>query len=146
LPLRPDATSASIGGIELQLVRIEHPPGEAHSAGVDVGLYLTLVNRGQDADRLSDATSPDAARVVVVDGVHGSPRQVDMRIGPGSTISMQHPDKTHLELSGLSRALHPGVFVPVTFTFEGAGPVTVKVPVQASSHPIVPHPTSTRSG
>ena len=40
------------------------------------------------------------------------------------------PQRPHLELVGLTQSLHSAQSVPVTFTFQTAGPTTLNVPVQ----------------
>lgn len=145
-PARPGAAATSVGGIELHLVRIERPTGKTHAPGSDVGLYLTIVNRRGAPDRLRAVTTPDARRVVVRDGVSSPARSVNLPVPKDATLSLQHPDKTHLELSGLKRELRPGTFMPVLFSFDHAGSVKLRVPVSRTEHPVVPHPTSSRSG
>ena len=41
-----------------------------------------------------------------------------------------------LALTGLTNALYPATLVPVTFTFQNAGSVTVQVPVELTSGPV----------
>ena len=55
---------------------------------------------------------------------------------------MQHADGLHLELVGLKRDLGRRSFVPVTFRFEDAGPVTVEVIVSGAKHEVAPLPSS----
>jgi copper(I)-binding protein len=145
-PARPGAAATSVGGIELQHVRIERPAGKTHAMGSDVGLYLTIVNRRAAGDRLRAVTTPDATRVVMREGVSSPAQSVNLPVPKHATLSLQHPDKTHLELSGLKHELRRGEFVPLLFSFEHAGSVKLDVPVPITKHPVVPSPTSSRSG
>ena len=143
---RPGAAATSVGGIRLQLVRVERPTGNRHAMGSDVGLFVTIVNRRGAGDRLRAVTTPDAQRVVMRQGMSSPARSVNLRVPKDATLSLQHPDSTHFELSGLKRRLRPGAFVPLLFSFEKAGSVKVNVPVPVAKHPTVPQPSSSRSG
>ena len=150
-PARPGAAATAVGGIELQHVRIERPAGQTHATGSDVGLYLTIVNRRAAGDRLRAVTTPDATRVDMREGESSPAQSVNLPVTKHATLSLQHPDLRevtgpHLELSGLKHELRRGAFVPVLFSFEHAGSVKLDVPVPITKHPIVPSPTSSRSG
>jgi copper(I)-binding protein len=120
-----DATNAAVGAIALRNVRLLPPDGGTYDAGEDAEADLTLVNDGGDADRLVSVTSPSARSVEVLEGgevVDG----VDLpRLGTtGGMVG--------LRLTGLTDDLRPGRFVPMVFTFERNGEVTVQVPVETT--------------
>jgi copper(I)-binding protein len=143
-PVRRDSVSARVGSIRLLSIRIERPEG-AHAAGSNSALFLTLANGGK-ADRLVAVSSVDARSVVQRNGAEPPQDSIDIRIDEGATVGMQHASGLHLELVDLQKELEKRSFVPVTFRFADAGPVTVQVLVSGADHPVVeplPSPDST---
>jgi hypothetical protein len=55
---------------------------------------------------------------------------------------MQHIDGLQLEMVGLKRDRGRRTFVPVTFRFKEAGPVSVEVIVSGARHEVAPPPSS----
>jgi copper(I)-binding protein len=140
-PVRRDSVSASVGSIRLLAMRIQRPD-EAHAEGTNSALWLTLANSGV-ADTLVAVSSVDASSVVLRDGADAPEDGIDVRVEVGETVPMQHASGPHLELIGFKRDIGKRSFVPVTFRFENAGAVTVKVFVSGVDHPVVePLPTS----
>lgn len=110
-----------------------------YPAGASAPIELMLANQGPD-DRLVSVSSPYAASATV-SGETTLPRDSSLqalgeneRLNPG-------PDARIVEISlqGLKQQIGPGVTIPVTFTFEKAGQVTVQVPLGADHSPRPEH-------
>jgi copper(I)-binding protein len=134
-PVRRDSVSAQVGSIRLIAMRIQRPD-EAHAQGTNSALWLTLANSGVD-DTLVAVSSVDAGSVVLRDGADAPADSIDVRVDAGTTVPMQHASGPHLELVDLKREIGKRSFVPVTFRFQNAGAVTVKVFVSGVDHPVV---------
>ena len=136
-PIRGDSVNATAGSLTLLAVRIETPSDVVHVEGGNVGLFLTIANSGATADTLTAASTVDAESIVLRDGMEEPAPRISVEIPPGGVVSMQYPGGPHLELVGLKRDVGGGRFMPVTFRFADAGPVTVDVFVQGFAHPTV---------
>lgn len=107
-------------------------PEKARAAGA----YLTIVNRGGEADRLIAVASPAADRASVhtmamENGVmQMRPLSGGLPIGPGETVTLA-PGGLHLMLNGLKAPLRQGETLPLTLTFERAGTVEVEAAIEA---------------
>ena len=94
--------------------------------------YLTLTS--DEPDRLLEVTSPVAGHVMLHEvetdsaGVTRMVHIVDLDVSPGAPVTLA-PGDSHLMLMDLSRKLEEGESFPMTLVFEGAGEVTVDVPV-----------------
>jgi copper(I)-binding protein len=128
------ARDASAGDIE-----ITHPFATPSLPGTTTGAayFSTLENIGTRPDRLVRAATPVAARVelhtmsVDAQGVMRM-REVDaIALAPKASISMRPGAGFHLMLIGLKQPLKEGETFPMSLQFEHAGPVEVKVVVQA---------------
>lgn len=96
--------------------------------------YVTLTNRGGGADTLLSAASPVAETVElhthIMDGNIMQMRQVEnIPLPAGETVTLQ-PGGLHVMLIGLKEPLTEGKAFPVTFSFEKAPPMTLKVTVK----------------
>lgn len=124
--------AAPLGPIEVRAAWTR--PG---AAGMNAAGYLTIVNRGARADRLLSAASPAATRVTL----HQS-RQIGavmtmvaipaLVIPPRGQVALA-PGGYHLMLEHLTRPLRLGDQAPVVLTFEHAGPVRVRLAVDAAA-------------
>lgn len=117
-------------------MRIQRPEG-VHLVGADSAMFLTIHNRGDEPDALIAVSSVDAQNVVLRDGAAAPEPAIDVPIPAGEVASLQYPGGLHLELAGLTRELDRRQFVPMTFRFERAGVVKVKVFVEGVDHPVV---------
>lgn len=96
------------------------PGGDALRPGADAPLYVTLVSERPSPDRLVALASPGLfGGAKVQGGGLEVPRQ--RRVGGGP--------EPQAVLTGLTRPLRSGEHIPVTFTFERAGQIQVRVPV-----------------
>ena len=98
--------------------------------------YLTLVNTGQEMDRLLTAESPAAGKVelhtVLMEGGVMKMRQVNaIEVHPGAPTVLR-PGGLHVMMMGLHAPLKEGEMLTVTLTFEEAGKITVDAPIRAA--------------
>lgn len=115
---------------------LEHPWIRPPRGGRDVTAgYVHVVNAGA-ADRLIAASSPLAEAVelhthIDEDGVMRM-RPVEAIAAPAGGSVTLAPGGDHIMLFGLADGVTEGAVVPVTLTFETAGPVTVDFHVEAT--------------
>jgi copper(I)-binding protein len=124
---------ANAATIEARGAWIRTPPsGAATAAG-----YVTLINHGASADRLtggrtSVAASLEAHQMSMAGGVmRMRPIVGGLPIGAGAAVELS-PSGTHLMLIGLKRPLKSGEHVKATLDFARAGAVVVDFVVSAS--------------
>ncbi len=131
------AGPASAHGYKAGSIEIGHPWSRAMPPGARTGAgYLTLENKGAEADRLVSASSPAAADVSVhemsmTDGVM-TMRAIEggLAIPAGGETTLA-PGGLHLMLTGVKEPFREGQMVPLTLVFEKAGRVDVELKVDA---------------
>jgi copper(I)-binding protein len=128
-----DASNIAVGDLALRDVAIQPPDnGAAEAAAGSNGLVtLTIVSTSGQADTLTSVSSPAASSTDIVDGT-GHPVQSLTVPSNGSVGSGDFG----VVLRGLTGALRPGTYVPMTFTFANAGSVTFKVPMKIYDSPV----------
>lgn len=101
--------------------------------------YLTIANKGKDADVLKSASTPKAASVELHQTTMNAEGVVQMRpvkdglpVEAGKTLELK-PGATHFMLLGLDGALKEGDTLPFTLEFAKAGAVQVQIPVKAQA-------------
>jgi periplasmic copper chaperone A len=105
-------------------------PGQPAAGG-----FLTVENKGKEADRLLSASSPLTAATQVhemkMDGdVMKMAELADgIEIPAGGKVELK-PGGYHIMFMGLEKQVKEGEIVKVTLTFEKAGAVEVDLPVQ----------------
>jgi copper(I)-binding protein len=117
---------------------IDHPYATPSLKGTtNVSVYFRgIQNKGEQPDRLTGATSPQAQRVAMhLMSTQGSIMQMRevsvVDLPPNSTTLFRHnKGGYHLMLVGLKQALKDGDRFDITLTFERAGRQTVNVWVQ----------------
>jgi len=141
------------GNLSLRNVRILYPNSEEYriEPGGTAQLGFTIVNEDPYvADRLTGISTDFAASVTgarleipaqssVVAGVDEATTALieDAEEEPSSDSTEETPTPVpasvanNVELVNLSEGVRPGLTIPVTFTFEEAGDVTIQVPVDA---------------
>lgn len=103
------------------------PPGAANGGG-----FVTITNTGTTADRLVGAASPIAKKVELHtmemdDGVMKMrPIEGGIPVPPGETVTLA-PGGNHIMFMGLATPIETGSLVPVTLTFEAAGPAELEM-------------------
>jgi periplasmic copper chaperone A len=105
-----------------------------HGAGTNSAVYLTLRNRGREADRLVRAES-DIARAVEIHETRVEDGIMRMRPVDGVSVDVDgtaelRPGGLHIMLIGLQRSLAPGDRFPVVLHFEKNGAREVEVVVR----------------
>ncbi|MDX6273212.1 MAG: periplasmic copper chaperone [Frankiales bacterium] len=139
-----DGAQVDAGDLQLRNVHLTHPSaGTEWAVGSDVPVVMYVVNRGA-ADRLLSVSAPGFATSVTM-----TPSAID--IGQGGLLRTGAPaaqptastagpgsgpgsgsGTVSVVLSKLTKKLLPGQTVPVVFTFQRAGQVTLAVPVATS--------------
>ena len=100
------------------------------------GGYMTIANGGAAEDRLVAVATPAAGRTEIhemaMDGDVMRMRPLDdgLPIPAGGTVTLE-PGGAHVMFMELAGPLAEGDEIDVTLTFEGAGEVTVTMPVVA---------------
>jgi len=122
-------------------IDISHPWARSGSLLVDavrqprVAGFMTLANRGTEADRLLAAASPVAEKVeihgikVVGPGVAMLPLEKGIAL-PADTAITLRPRGYHLMMEGLKAPLSKGQRISVTLTFEKASPRQIDLTVE----------------
>jgi len=124
------AAAQSGGGIEVGHVWARATPGGAKTAAV----YMTLDNKGADADRLVAVSTPvagmaDVHSTTTENGVMRMRPAGPLEIKPGAAVEMK-PGGYHVMLMQLKGPLVAGQSFPVNLTFEKAGTVQVTATVE----------------
>jgi hypothetical protein len=118
-------------------LRIEHPFARATVPHQPSGAaYMSMENKGKDADKLVSASSPVAKTIEVhtmaMEGNVMRMREVPaLELKPSSKIVMRPGEGYHFMLIGLKKPLNAGDKFPLTLNFEKAGRIEVSVTVQA---------------
>ncbi|TSD45285.1 copper chaperone PCu(A)C [Rhodococcus sp. KBS0724] len=148
-----NGNSASVGDIALRNVHIMYPSSEEYSIepGGTAVLAFTIVNESAETtDKLVSITTDYAASVVAGEEVAGLviKPQTSLQAGelPAGESAEAEAEKQIANkdqntdapaalllvvLEDIKAGVRPGLTIPMTFTFEKAGPVTVQVPVDA---------------
>jgi copper(I)-binding protein len=126
------AENYTVGSIE-----IGNPWARATPKGAPVGgAYMTITNKGTEADRLVGASSPVASKAEVhqmsMDNGVMTMRPVPggLEIKPGQTVVL-NPDSFHLMLMGLKQPLAQGEHMKATLDFAKAGKLDVEFVVES---------------
>ena len=116
---------------------ITHPsiPAPAENAKV-AGGYMTIENTGTAEDKLLSAASEIGMTQVHLSSVDANgmatmTEQPEVAIPAGQTVAFEKGG-LHIMFMDIKAPVKEGDKVPVTLTFEKAGPVTVEFQVEAS--------------
>lgn len=129
-PLLAQAHEYSIGKIE-----IDHPWSRAlPPSAPNAAAFFVLHNRGEAADRLISASSPQAQKTEIHEHVHQDGlmkmQQVQGVDVPAGGEVQFVPMGYHVMLFGVQKQAQDGERFPLTLRFEKAGEVQVEVAVQ----------------
>jgi periplasmic copper chaperone A len=131
------APAAFAQGGGASTIAVEQPWARATPAGAMTGaVYMTLVNKAKDADRLTAASSDVASKVQihemgVVNGIMQMRQLVNgLEIPAGGSVTLK-PGGYHMMLIGLKKRLIAGQTLPLTLTFAKAGNISITVPIKA---------------
>jgi len=144
-PARGTSVNAEVGRIRLLATRIDAPEDRKLLGGSNTGLFTTLANDGDAADRLVGVSSVYARQVVMRQGTDGPEAPVQVDVPGNGVVSLQYPGGLHLEMVDLKLDVRAGRLLPVTFRFEKSGTVTVNVFVDGFGLPTVSPATVTTS-
>lgn len=131
--------AASVGAHEYKAgdISVDHPYARATVPGqTSGGAYLTLENRGSNADALVAAQSPAAQSVEIHTMAMTDNNVMRMRevgsidLQPKQKVVMQPGDGYHLMLIGLKAPLKAGDKLPLILTFRKAGKVETTINVE----------------
>jgi periplasmic copper chaperone A len=92
-------------------------------------VYMTLMNHGDGADRLTGISTPAAAMAMLhrsteTDGVMHMEMLETLELAPQQSIDMKMQG-LHIMLTGLKQPLKPGDHIRVLLVFKNAGTVDV---------------------
>lgn len=110
-------------------------PGQPTGGG-----YLTITNKGGEADRLVSVASPNAGKVEIHsmemknDVMVMRPVEGGLEIPAGAAVELK-PGGLHVMFMAVTEPFKAGGSVPLTLEFEKAGKVEVTLPVQAGAGP-----------
>ncbi len=136
------AVAAAIGNLanaqeyKVKDLRIDSPYAKATVPNQPSGAaYLTIENKGKEADKLIAVNSPVAKSAQIhtmsMEGNVMKMREVaQIELKPAEKLVMKPGDGYHLMLIGLRQPLKAGDHFPLTLTFEKAGKTEVSVLVQ----------------
>ena len=124
------AAQAQQAGVAVEQAWARATPGSVVKTGA---AYLTLVNKGKEADRLLSVSTPVAAsaslhEMKMENGIMKMRPLDSVTIAPGQTVQLK-PSSDHLMLEGLKHPLKEGEHFPLTLTFEKSGTQEVTVMV-----------------
>ena len=118
-------------------IQINHPYARATVPGqTSGGAYMTLENKGKQADTLISAQSPAAqsaeihSMTMTADHVMRMREVGSIELKPQEKIVMQPGDGYHIMLLGLKAPLKAGDKLPLTLTFRKAGKVETSISVE----------------
>ncbi|UTH75586.1 copper chaperone PCu(A)C [Chromobacterium sp. IIBBL 290-4] len=127
---------AAAHSFELGSIHIGHPWSRAMpETSATGGVYLSLENKGKEADKLVSAATPRAETAELHTHINDNGvmrmRKVEggVELPAGKTVKFA-PGSYHVMLMGLKQPLKAGDHFPLTLKFEKAGSVTVDVVVQ----------------
>jgi periplasmic copper chaperone A len=130
LPLAGMAEAQPSAGIEISHPWARATPASAHNGAV----YLKILNHGSDADTLTGAATPIAAKAELhtslnENGVMKMRPLASVPVTAGGSAEFK-PGGMHIMLIGVIHPLKVGDSFPLTLTFAKAGPVAVTVMVE----------------
>jgi hypothetical protein len=136
------AASAMAQDYKLGPLVVERPYARV-SAARNGAAYVTIVNTGNQPDRLIRVTSPRSASVemhtMTMDGEIMRMRQVmAIEVPSNARVEMRPGEGLHIMLLGLKGPLTAGERFPLALAFERAGSVEVSVEVQKPTPPKKP--------
>ena len=123
-------------------ISIEDPYARAAGMNAMAGAaFFTIVNSGDEDDRLIGAKSDISKRVELhthIEGEGGVMRMVEVEEGfpveAGTTHALQRGGD-HVMFMGLNGSMEQGDIVHVTLVFEQAGEIEVDIPVDLERQP-----------
>jgi copper(I)-binding protein len=116
-----------VGDLTIRQVEFLSPDEGFYEAGDDAELQLAVVNTGEEADTLVEVSGEGFGDVEYDTGSTGS--SDDGIEIPGDSATFIGEDALGITLTDLDEALTAGQYLELTFTFENAGEITLRVTV-----------------
>ncbi|MGY1839999.1 MULTISPECIES: hypothetical protein [unclassified Modestobacter] len=125
--------------IKLLQVQLEYPLDGVYEEGEDATLFLGIANDGTEADTLIDVSGPDFAdaRIAGPDGTAGGD-DISLQVDANDNVYVGAEGMPAITLVDLQTSLRSSESIPVTFTFERAGEVTIEAMVSAEDQDPLP--------
>ena len=120
--------------VKLLQVQLEYPLDGAYEVGDDARLFLGIANTGTVADTLTDVRGPDFTDATIP----GGGGDLALTVAADDNVYVGAEGMPVIVLEDLQTELHSSESIPVTFTFERAGEVTVEAMVAAEGQDPVP--------
>ncbi|MEU6180446.1 copper chaperone PCu(A)C [Streptomyces coeruleorubidus] len=131
--------NARVGDIMIRYAHVAEPRGRPWQPGSDVPAYVWLYNKGSEADKLLDASTPNAASVDIVDS-DGKPLPDGVDLPANQLVELEQ-GKVHLVLRDVREVIRGGDFMRFTMRFEKAGSSTFNIQSQIPAYDESPSPT-----
>jgi hypothetical protein len=129
------ASIAGASAAEQSGIVITNGWARATPAGAKTGAaYVTVTNKGKDADKLVSAATPVAGEAqlhttINDNGVMKMRPVSAIDLKPGASVTLK-PGGMHLMMTDLKQPLKEGDSFPLALTFEKAGKIDTRVKVQ----------------
>ncbi len=123
----------STNAVDVKLILKDYVMRAPAGVNTNTAAYLTVVNKGNVADRLTGVSCACAASATLhttttVNGMMQMDEVPGFDIPAGGTLTLA-PGGNHIMISGLTDHPKDGDAETLTFTFVKAGTITVKAPV-----------------
>ncbi len=131
-------TSAAAEEFKQGRIQIDQPWARASIGQVKAGAaYMTLVNHGDEVDRLTLVDTPVAKRAELhthlMEGGVMKMRQVQaIEVAPGEPTVLA-PGGLHVMLMGITAPLKEGDSFPLTLAFDKAGTIEITVKIESAT-------------
>jgi copper(I)-binding protein len=122
--------------ISLLQVQLEYPLDGVYEEGGDASLFFAIANTGTEPDTLVDVSGPDFADARSSGAGDGTDLAIE--VAPNDNVYVGAEDEPAITLVDLGRSLRSSQSIPVTFTFERAGEVTIDAMVAAEGQDPTP--------
>ncbi|GGM44547.1 hypothetical protein GCM10012275_14460 [Longimycelium tulufanense] len=150
------------GDIAVRDAQLAYPKdGDFYPQGADAPLIVTIVNTGDNPDKLVSVSSPDASGVRI-EGSTELPGHFALRTpltdpddaarpgqpagspspspgapspSPAAGNRVSEPGRVEITITGLKYGLRSGQTLRLTFLFQNAGEITMDVPIAAPTAP-----------
>jgi len=120
--------------VKLLQVQLEYPLDGVYEVGEDARLFLGIANTGTTPATLTDVSGPDFTAAGTPDG----DGDLALTVAPNDNVYVGADGMPALVLEDLQTELRSSESIPVTFTFEDGGEVTVEAMVAAEGQDPVP--------
>ncbi|HVX43859.1 MAG TPA: hypothetical protein VHC49_08225 [Mycobacteriales bacterium] len=144
-----DGVNASVGGIDLRNVSLAYPDNGIYQKGSEARVEAVIVNTSSSPDRLLSMQGASATgsfmKTVTVKELDptckcspAAPRPsvstpkdqpIDITLAPQANVNAYGDSGPQLILTGLTREFRSSQQTTVTFKFQKAGTISLKVPV-----------------